>query len=1838
MKNSRHLWLLLIFVWRISSGQSHIMNAEYFFDHDPGVGHGTALTITLSGATVTQTSLIPVSGLSPGLHYLFIRCRDTVRGSKFDTLMKKDSTLMWSIVMAREFLIQNPASLTQSKIAKAEYYFDHDPGVGNGTALPSFTSAYTVNVAADNIPTTGLSPGLHYLFIRAQNNAGSEWSLVLSREFLIQNAASLTQSKIAKAEYYFDHDPGLGNGTALPSFTSAYTVNVAADNIPTTGLSPGLHYLFIRAQNNAGSEWSIILGREFLIPNPATLVQSDIVKAEYYIDHDPGVGHGTALPSFTGANTVNVAADNIPVTGYSPGVHWLFIRALNNAGSEWSIVLERAFQVLPNIPQPKIVKAEYFVDNDPGIGNGTPITPAFAAGATVDTLRTLTVSNSLSLGRHYLCMRAKSDSAKWSIVMVDSFYVETPVVATTTVTANVMCNGGNNGDASANPSGGTSPYTYSWSNGTSTVSVTNPTGSVLSAGTYTVTVTDNLGNSGTESVTITQPTVVGISLSSVTNVSCNVEGTATAHAATGGVSPYTYSWTSGGGTNLTATGLSGGTYTITVTDNHGCAATASATITQSSSTIAISISSVTDVSCYGGTGTATASAATGGTSPYTYSWSSGGGTSLVRTGLSAGTYTITATDNHGCSTTASATITQPANALGTSIYYVGNVYCFGGPGYITANSATGGTSPYTYSWSGSGGTNLTTLSLTAGTYTITVKDNNGCSTTVSATITQPATSLGTTITSVENVSCYGGTGSVTVNSTGGTSPYTYIWSSTSTTETAPTITTTGLSAGTYTITVTDNNGCVETISVTITQPASPLGISVTSVTNVSCSVPGKAIASAATGGTSPYTYSWSPSGGTNLTATGLSAGTYTITSTDNHGCTATALATITQAANTVEITISSVTNVSCRGGTGTVRANAASGGTSPYTYSWSPGGGTNLTTTAISAGTYTITVTDNHGCTSIVSATITQPAAALGVALSSVTDVSCHGGTGTATASAATGGTSPYSYSWSGGGGTTVSATGLTAGTYTLTTTDNHGCSATITTTVTQPASVLGITIASVTNVSCNGGTGTVRANAATGGTSPYTYSWSATGGTNLTTTAISAGTYTITVKDNHGCTETVSATVSQPASALGVTISSVTDVNCNIQGSATAHAATGGTSPYTYSWSGGRGSNLTVTGLSAGTYTFEATDNHGCTSTVSATITQPASSLGITISSVSNIRCNGGVGSAIANTGTGGTSPYTYSWSSGGGSSVTASGLSAGVYTITATDSHGCIATASATVTQPASSLGITLSSVMDVSCYGGTGNAIANPGTGGTSPYTYSWSGGGGTNVTATGLLSGVYTITATDNNGCLATASVTITQPAFVLGITISSVINVSCNGGAGTAIANTATGGTSPYTYSWSGGGGTNVISSNLTAGIYTITTTDNHGCTASITATITQPAVIGISISSQTDISCFGDRGSATATAATGGTSPYTYSWSSGSSTVTQTNLSAGIYTITATDSHGCRATASVTITSPVSALGVSIASHINISCNGGIGSATVNAATGGTSPYTYSWSGGGGTNLSATGLSAGVYTLTTTDNHGCTATLSVNITQPAALSIAISSQVNISCYGDNNGKIISHGAGGGTSPYTYSWSSGGGSSLTASNLTAGIYIITATDSHGCTATTSATITQPASAMIITTDSVNQTTDLPCNGKASVTVLSGGTLPYTYRWTTGGQTTDTIKNQCGGQSYCCEITDNHGCSQSVCVTIRNTTGVVDIDNSALINIYPNPNTGQFTVAGVEDGMMIELYDAIGRKISVITAVNETMQINISDQADGIYLIRIIDKKGNFVTDKKMIKIQ
>lgn len=1189
--------------------------------------------------------------------------------------------------------------------------------------------------------------------------------------------------------------------------------------------------------------------------------------------------------------------------------------------------------------------------------------------------------------------------------------------------------------------GGVPPYTYAWTtgaNGTGTLVGTGLTYTAVTSGTYSFIVYDHNYPVCPSQITNVPVTVSPVPVvnagpdQTICGTSVTLNGTVT--GATGGIwsggnGIFSPSATTGNATYTpTASELITGTVilTFTSTGNGACTAVSDQVVIHISPPIYVTISAPSLV-CYNSTATLTANV-TGGIAPYSYLWNTGQ-TSQTLTNMPPGTYSVTVTGFGGSSCTANATVTIVANPQIIVTTSPNNSISCSTTAIISA-SATGGTGNLNYFWSNGATTNSTIVN--TGTYAITVMDDAGCTASNSVSVIASNSTLLANL-NQPSVLCNGATTTLTIAASGGFGGYTYSWN------TGATSSSVVVGAGSYCATVTDGGGCTTSACASVTQ--NPLLIVNVPTPPVVCNGSTSTASAFVSGGQAPYNYLWS-NGQPTQSITAM-AGNYTVTVTDAIGCSTSASITISQA-TPLNVTMTS-TPIGCFGGNnGTATANV-SGGTPGYFYSWSPYGGSSSSASNLMTGTFTVTVTDAIGCSESEPVTVIQPSP-LNASATINNNVSCYNGNNGSATIIPTGGTPIYSYAWNPSGGNAQSATNLIAGNYLITVTDVNSCSQTISATIIQPAPLMG-SIVSTSDVSCNGGNDGSATVSASGGTPGYTYVWAPFGGTNATASNLSTGSYTVTITDTKGCTIQVIATVTEPT-LLTSTVSGSTNVSCNGGNNGTATATTmGGTTPYTYTWNTSPAqTGPTANNLTAGNYFVTVTDSKGCVSTSAAvTITQP-SVLTVTASPSSLISCNSTI--LISATASGGYGTYNYQWSNGATtSSIT---VYTGTYSIVVTDGNGCNATSSVSVMASNSTLIVSIPTPPSI-CYGSTTTVTANA-SGGFGSYTYLWS----TNATTSSITGGAgsYCVTVTDGGGCIANACVVVAQNTPV---TASIGTPPTVCPGASTTITAVGSGGQPPYSFLWNTGQTTPSISKP--AGTYTVTLSDITGssCSATATVTIQQETPIDLLMSS-TNVSCFGGNNGTASVYASNGMPGYTYSWApSGGNNATATNLTSGTYSVTVSDLIGCIQTATTNISQPFSAVSINMSSN-PVLCFGQTNGTATASGNGGSSPYSYYWWTNGSSATTITGLPIGNYTATVADNTGCYTTNSVTVSTPN--DILLSGSTTATTCGSNNGTAVVT-ATGGTGAYTYSWSPSGGNAATATNLLAGNYTVTVTDSNSC---------------------------------------------------------------------------------------------------------------------------------------------------------------------------------
>lgn len=1166
------------------------------------------------------------------------------------------------------------------------------------------------------------------------------------------------------------------------------------------------------------------------------------------------------------------------------------------------------------------------------------------------------------------------------------------------------------------------------------------------------------------------------------------------------------------------------------------------------------------------------------------------------------TGTVTITQSSGCSLTAAGTVT--------------NVTCNGGTNGGIDLSVSGSATP-TYSWTGTGGFTATTQDISgrpAGTYNVTVTAAGCTNTTATFIITQPSA---VTITSVINeVACNGGaTGDINISVTGGPvgTNYTYVWS------TNPVVTTQDLDnvvAGLYSVTVTTSiNSCTAVAAnLLITEPGLSLTIGNPVITNVTCNgLCNGAIDINPTGGTGAYEYQWAGVNGQGdpQDRINLCTGTYAVTVLDENNCQTTGSFTVSQPA---ALTVTgNITNISCGGPNSGAITLTVNGGTGNRTYNWSgTGTGVNQTAqnqTGLSIGSYNVTVTDANQCTTAQSFSVTSaPSLVLTYTQNNVT---CNGLCNGSINLTASGGSGSLTYNWT--GTSTVNQTAqdqnnLCSGTYSVTVSDANSCTGVLSAIlITQPQAL--DVQANVTNPT-NGSNGTIGL-VVSGGTLNYTYSWQAAPGIvqgQPNQSGLAPGIYNVTVTDANGCTNSESFELE--ASVNQIVISNIIVVPAGCPGEANGEIyidVNGGTGTLLYLWY-----NITpgppiwtsqdITGLLPGIYYVVVTDALGQTIT-SQNVSVPGSSSNLNIGNIVNPQTGSvslGANGDILISVTGGTLPYTYSWSDLPGSPDPEDRVDIlpGFYCVTVGDQSGCNQVLCVTVPYIPSVLIVPSSQVEenDVTCFGENDGSVIMHIQGGDAPYSvflndvlietnYEQT------ITIDNLSGGNYAYEVQDSNGQSVNVLINIDEPdALDVPFTANNAQCI-CNG----SITLNPTGGTpssGTYNYVWNDGFTTKDRSGLCPGSVYTCTVSDANGCSfivgpISITDVSTPLILADIDLN---NVICDSDDDGSIILTLSGGVTPYTIIWSDnggnpiGSGTQI-TGLSPGNYGVSISD--GCpggniiqQFTISATTTLAINNVLVTPTSGVGIADG-----AAQAAVTGGNPDYTYNWCAGtNGPNGTVTGLTAGPCSVTVTDEDGCIVQAEFLVQSGFGPQIAITVNNNVSCYGLCDGSATVNLTGG-LGPFTYEWE--GGSTLkTANNLCGGVADVTITDSNGTEYVQNVEITQPDP--LIVNVIVTDATAANFSDGSAVADVQGGTGPYTYLWNDKLQTiTAEVDSLAPGDNYAVLIEDAAGCTELV----------------------QNINVGPYILISCFEGSVVITPNEDGKNDVFVVSCNNNYQIHI-----------------------------
>jgi len=1168
-----------------------------------------------------------------------------------------------------------------------------------------------------------------------------------------------------------------------------------------------------------------------------------------------------------------------------------------------------------------------------------------------------------------------SNATIWVVTSSTPYSIGASVVST----QNPSCNGGFDGSVVINNTGGIPVIFYNWDNGVRTGSILQQ----LSAGIYSLTVSDINNCSETVSFTLTDPQILTSSLS-IRDVTCfGLNDGSIDVSVNGGVPPYTYSWTGGTSTGATSQDLIGigpGNYALTITDAVGCASNQftpifspdafAGVITFEDLGCPIAGTAVLELCCYGSNTGSAVLAVTGGTPPATFAWSNSV-TTPVNSGLTAGTYSVTAVDANGCTFETSATLGEP-DQITLSATTV-DAACGQCNGEATITVA-GGSGLFTYTWPPSAGnqTTATATNLCAGSYTVIVSDvfAVNCSEVINISISN--TGGETITTSSTDASCFNvcdGTATVSFNCA--SAPCTVQWFDTQGNPLSTDDNISGLCGGDYSVVVTNSVGCVTSETVTIGQTSTIIGN--LSLVNETCPGACDGIASAApTGGNSPYTFQWldangAPTGQTGSLVTGLCSGDYSLVVTDASGCASSFPFTISSFSGILATTVT--TQNLCFGECNGSIVASPDGGVAPFTYEWVANGATvqgaaGSSLSDLCAGTYSVKITDANGC-SFTSPDIFINEPAELTASVATTDLVCTSVCNGAADVTAVGGTGVLTYKWFNGfaveivGETSASLANLCAGDYFVEVTDESGCSTgLLALTINDINPLLGALVA--TNVTCNGaGDGAVDLTVS-GGVAPYTFSWNGGAFDTEDLSGVSAGDYTVAITDASGCAITLTATVSEP-DVLTAPVSIKTfgtggyHVSCagNSDGELTVNA-TGGTGPFTYLWSDGQIASTAI-GLSLGGYSVTITDANGCTAVGGDSLfLEPApftSEVSAFVYATGfNVSCFGANDGSIELTVTGGEPPFIFAWSLNGTPDAyfdeDPTAVPAGLYTVNVVDtSLGCIVRDTILLTSPTEIVPVLTPSLypggVNVSTQFGNDGSIDLEVSGGSAPYTYLWSNGETTQDIDT-LTAGLYSCTITDNAECQAVTSISLREPqpsSEVIDTTICEGESVFAGGALQTE--------TGTYIDSFLNFFGLDsIIVTNLTvlpasrttvqvticngqsyfaggadqtvSGSYFDIYLADNGCDSIVTTVLTVINNIALDLQS-TDAGCDAVCDGTASVTPSGGNPPYTVLWSNGSTDLALTGLCNGDYIVNITDADGCSAigTASVAGGQPV---------------------------------------------------------------------------------------------------------------------------------------------------------------------------------------------------------------------------------------------------------------------------------------------------------------------------------
>jgi len=1239
----------------------------------------------------------------------------------------------------------------------------------------------------------------------------------------------------------------------------------------------------------------------------------------------------------------------------------------------------------------------------------------------------------------------------------------------------------------------------------------------------------------------------------------------------------------------------------------------------------------------------------GGIGNYSYFWNNGANTPSIQISASGtpGTtaiYQVTVTDTAGCSSAGDIAVTTTNSIDSIQVSITNVTTCMGNDGVISIQPLNG-LSPFNYQWTGSNGAsgngvspeNVINISnLAQGSYRVTITDASaeGCRFILRNVLVQGPSAIVEDIV-VEDVSCAGASDGSICLEVDGDNPQ-YLWSNDAT---SPCIQ--NLPGGTYSVTISDGMCATVVDNIVVNEPDS-LSIKPDPVLPLCHNSANGAISLTVFGGTPDYSFLWS-----NMAITqhisGLTGGAYTITLTDANGCTLTETIPL-PAPLALQVVLDSIQHVSCNGGADGYLKVSATGGTSPYRFTWNDAN-TAPVRSNLQAGIYTVTVVDFRGCQTIRTFVIAQPLP-LAINLIAVTDPVCQGDESGALTIAATGGTAPYLYFWD-NAATGPTLNGLGVGEYRVVAVDAKGCQSDTLLLELLPISTISLNITQI-SPTCVGRTdGSISLQVS--GTPPFQYTWNNNShSANLNN--IGVGTYVVNITDGQGCVYDTAIVLSAPQ-VFGIEISALSP-SCfgALDGIIDVIVLQSGIPPIDYLWSNGAVTQ-DVSGLEPGEYQVTVSDAQGCkfiSDTISLAWPLP---LTYQIEAIGEIECHGEADGFIEWGVSGGTPPYNYTWFGLFADTEDVYDLNAGSYRVLVQDQRGCPIDTVFTLAQPPALVLQTSATLGDI-CDPEAMDALSANASGGTPPYTYLWSNGAMT-PTIADAAPGDYLLTVTDAKGC-EIQSTTVKIPERVPPVRLDnfSVTPVSCYNGADGTMTATISGGSGLYLYHFTPTYIEFTNASIVTVGqllhspAYSVTITDlNTGCVVSSESqSPAQPDPLAIERDNISVVNCFGGSDGGIYITATGGIGPYTYEWFNEQGELISIAedllfIPSGDYTVIATDANGCEVSLTTTVTNSGNTVinlvdSLTIIQHVR--CRGDATGAIDITLSGGIPPFTYAWSNGAFTE-DLINIPAGIYEVTVTDADTCRSIIpGIMVTQPAQHLIPNAQLLPPACHDTEDGAIVTT-ASGGVAPYQYLWQENGitipGETGPALNdIGAGDYRLILQDTGGCVRFFNFMLDAPDSLQVAIQPAL---LEQPITATAIVT---GGTPDYVYLWNTN-EMTSQIEVMLFG-FYEVTVTDASQCMGTATILI---TDVDEIPHLRQARVFPNPTTGALQVEFELDRtaeVNWTLYDAFGRRIwqeRSTGARQESRTLDLSAYPSGAYLFQLW-ADGNLLLRERVVKIE